>query len=73
MKKTLDNPINHLVLKDESNGSGPLYVVYEDGTDSNYKDSTQKHTWDDKYFALWFSRHEAEKIAKSLNVPLELY
>ena len=60
-----------LTLKDEHNGTGPLYKNYGDGSYDNYKDSDMKHSWDDNYFAEWYTPTQAEKIAKRLKVPLE--
>lgn len=73
MKKsplTSTKKLIRLEIKDESNGTGPLYKVFEDGSDQNYKDSNMK-CFDGGYFAEWFTPGQAKKIAKSLNVPLE--
>lgn len=71
MKSNNSNQFVKLGLKDEHHGTGPLYKIDAKGNFENYENSDRKHSWDNKYFAKWFTPAQARKIAKQMNLPLE--
>lgn len=66
----------HLKCEDgtESNPIGPLYYTNGDRFEPVYVDTSAPNaTIEGKFFSAWLSLREARKIAKTENLPLEIF